>query len=78
MTFDDLMLVSVGSQSEHDKLEAKFHEERAALEAKYQKLYEPLYAKVNVFSGSKLVLLTSLRFIRSSLTLVHYTHSTTL
>lgn len=32
-------------QSEHDKLEAKFHEERAALEAKYQKLYEPLYAK---------------------------------
>lgn len=27
-------------------LEAKFHEERAALEAKYQKLYEPLYSKV--------------------------------
>lgn len=32
-------------QSEHDELEAKFHEERAALEAKYQKLYEPLYVK---------------------------------
>lgn len=32
-------------QSEHDKLEAKFFEERAALEAKYQKLYEPFYAK---------------------------------
>jgi len=33
-------------QSEHDELEAKFFEERAALEAKYQKLYEPLYTKV--------------------------------
>ncbi|KAI3775116.1 hypothetical protein L1987_49684 [Smallanthus sonchifolius] len=32
-------------QSEHDELEAKFFEERAALELKYQKLYEPLYAK---------------------------------
>ncbi|XP_057535762.1 nucleosome assembly protein 1;4-like isoform X2 [Amaranthus tricolor] len=32
-------------QGEHDVLEAKFFEERAALEAKYQKLYEPLYAK---------------------------------
>jgi nucleosome assembly protein 1-like 1 len=32
-------------QSQHDELEAKFHEERAALEAKYQKLYEPLYIK---------------------------------
>ncbi|KAL5976641.1 Nucleosome assembly protein [Asimina triloba] len=32
-------------QSEHDELEAKFFEERAALEAKYQKLYEPLYTK---------------------------------
>ncbi|KAI3684176.1 hypothetical protein L6452_33396 [Arctium lappa] len=34
-----------GIQSEHDELEAKFFEERAALEAKYQKLYEPLYSK---------------------------------
>lgn len=33
-------------QSQHDELEAKFFEERAALEAKYQKLYEPLYSKV--------------------------------
>lgn len=32
-------------QGQHDELEAKFFEERAALEAKYQKLYEPLYAK---------------------------------
>ncbi|KAL3506406.1 hypothetical protein ACH5RR_031788 [Cinchona calisaya] len=32
-------------QSQHDELEAKFFEERAALEAKYQKLYEPLYTK---------------------------------
>ncbi|XP_052183448.1 nucleosome assembly protein 1;4-like isoform X2 [Diospyros lotus] len=32
-------------QSEHDELEAKFFEERAALEAKYQKLYEPMYTK---------------------------------
>ncbi|PWA94905.1 nucleosome assembly protein 1,4 [Artemisia annua] len=34
-----------GIQSEHDELEAKFFEERAALEAKYQKLYAPLYSK---------------------------------
>ncbi|KAL2480136.1 Nucleosome assembly protein 1-2 [Abeliophyllum distichum] len=32
-------------QTQHDELEAKFFEERAALEAKYQKLYQPLYAK---------------------------------
>ncbi|GFZ08107.1 nucleosome assembly protein 1;2 [Actinidia rufa] len=31
--------------SQHDELEAKFFEERAALEAKYQKLYEPHYLK---------------------------------
>ncbi|KAL1810587.1 hypothetical protein DCAR_0730295 [Daucus carota subsp. sativus] len=34
-----------GIQSHHDDLEAKFFEERANLEAKYQKLYEPLYTK---------------------------------
>ncbi|XP_058103714.1 nucleosome assembly protein 1;2-like [Magnolia sinica] len=33
-------------KSQHDELEAKFFEERAALEAKYQKMYDPLYAKV--------------------------------
>ncbi|MQL77927.1 hypothetical protein Taro_010347 [Colocasia esculenta] len=33
------------AQKQHDELEAKFFEERAALEAKYQKLYEPLYTK---------------------------------
>ncbi|BAT76828.1 Nucleosome assembly protein [Vigna angularis] len=32
-------------QGQHDELEAKFFEERAALEAKYQKLYQPLYTK---------------------------------
>ncbi|XP_073006969.1 nucleosome assembly protein 1;2-like [Typha latifolia] len=32
-------------QSQHDELEAKFFEERAALVAKYQKLYAPLYTK---------------------------------
>jgi hypothetical protein len=35
-------------KGQHDELEAKFFEERAALEAKYQKLYEPLYTKVNM------------------------------
>lgn len=34
-------------QSHHDELEAKFYEEKAALEAKYQKLYDPLYTKVH-------------------------------
>ncbi|OIV99753.1 hypothetical protein TanjilG_26091 [Lupinus angustifolius] len=32
-------------QGQHDEIEAKFFEERAALEAKYQKLYQPLYTK---------------------------------
>ncbi|KAM5547353.1 nucleosome assembly protein 1,2 [Rosa sericea] len=32
-------------QSQHDELETKFFEERAALEARYQKLYQPLYNK---------------------------------
>ncbi|KAJ7555507.1 hypothetical protein O6H91_05G042200 [Diphasiastrum complanatum] len=32
-------------QKQHDELETRFREERAALEAKYQKLYEPLYLK---------------------------------
>ncbi|KAF8696196.1 hypothetical protein HU200_037094 [Digitaria exilis] len=32
-------------QTKHDELEAKLIEERAALETKYQKLYEPLYSK---------------------------------
>uniref|UniRef100_A0A2P2M099 Nucleosome assembly family protein n=1 Tax=Rhizophora mucronata TaxID=61149 RepID=A0A2P2M099_RHIMU len=32
-------------QSQHDEVEAKFFEERAALQAKYQKLYQPLYNK---------------------------------
>ncbi|KAM0885732.1 hypothetical protein ACQ4PT_030141 [Festuca glaucescens] len=32
-------------QGKHDELEKKFFEERGSLEAKYQKLYEPLYSK---------------------------------
>ncbi|KAG5248624.1 nucleosome assembly protein [Salix suchowensis] len=32
-------------QSQHDELEAQFLEERKALEAKYQKLFQPLYTK---------------------------------
>ncbi|XLR35114.1 hypothetical protein HN51_044424, partial [Arachis hypogaea] len=32
-------------QGQHDELEVKFFEERAALEAKYQKMYQPLYTK---------------------------------
>ncbi|KAF0910794.1 hypothetical protein E2562_004765 [Oryza meyeriana var. granulata] len=39
-------------QSQHDEIEAKFFEERAVLEAKYQKLYEPLYTKrYNIVNG---------------------------
>lgn len=33
------------TQSQHDEIEAKFFEERTALEVKYEKLYEPLYTK---------------------------------
>lgn len=45
LCYTKLTMVSV-FQSQHDELEAKFFEERAALEARYQKLYEPLYSKV--------------------------------
>jgi len=34
-------------QGKHDELEAEFFKEREALEAKYQKLYQPLYTKVS-------------------------------
>lgn len=37
-------------QGQHDELEAKFFEERAALESKYQKLYQPLYTKALYWS----------------------------
>ncbi|KAK6123425.1 hypothetical protein DH2020_042831 [Rehmannia glutinosa] len=36
---------TAANKSQHDDLEAKFFEERAALEGKYQKLYQPLYTK---------------------------------
>ncbi|KAE8769307.1 Nucleosome assembly protein 1-like protein 1 [Hordeum vulgare] len=37
--------LKVAVESQHDEFEAKVFEERAALEAKYQKIYEPLYSK---------------------------------
>ncbi|CAI0419540.1 unnamed protein product [Linum tenue] len=41
-------------QGQHDELEAKFFEERRALEAKYQKLYEPLYTqRYEIINGIK-------------------------
>jgi len=46
LRFDYWWLLS--TQSQHDELEAKFREERAILEAKYQTLYQPLYVKVIV------------------------------
>ncbi|THG19407.1 hypothetical protein TEA_025792 [Camellia sinensis var. sinensis] len=39
------VILKASYASQHDELEAKFFEERAALEAKYQKLYGPLYDK---------------------------------
>ncbi|KAI3849846.1 hypothetical protein MKW98_026760 [Papaver atlanticum] len=32
-------------QTKHDEIEANFFKERAELEAKYQKMYEPLYIR---------------------------------
>ncbi|CBI27898.3 unnamed protein product, partial [Vitis vinifera] len=43
VNYYNLKVLQVSGQ--HDELEAKFFEERAALEAKYQKLYQPLYSK---------------------------------
>ena len=34
-------------QGKHDEIEADFLKEKEALEAKYQKLYQPLYTKVS-------------------------------
>ncbi|ESQ54680.1 hypothetical protein EUTSA_v10025518mg [Eutrema salsugineum] len=46
-------------QGQHDELEAKFREERAVLEAKYQKLYQPLYTKrYEIVNGTTEVELT--------------------
>ncbi|CAH8391762.1 unnamed protein product [Eruca vesicaria subsp. sativa] len=46
-------------QSQYDELEAKFREERALLEAKYEKLYEPLYAKrYDIVNGTTEIELT--------------------
>jgi len=42
-------------QREHDELKAKFFEERAALEAKYQLLYQPLYTKVSLLLLFKII-----------------------
>ncbi|KAH0865975.1 hypothetical protein HID58_083186 [Brassica napus] len=35
----------VRKRNQHNEIEAKFFEEKAALEAKYQKLYQPFYTK---------------------------------
>lgn len=41
-------------QAEHDELVSKFLQEKAALEAKYQKMYEPLYSKrYDIVNGIK-------------------------
>ncbi|CDY52429.1 BnaC03g72530D [Brassica napus] len=40
------VLENLSPISQHDELEAKFREERAVLEAKYEKLYQPIYAKL--------------------------------
>lgn len=50
-------------QSHHDELEAKFFEERAALEAKYQKLYEPLYTKVCIICSQLWYSLTKMKLV---------------
>jgi len=54
-------------QVEHDELEAKFLEERTALEAKYQLLYQPLYAKVSWGFFSMIVQLFTFKVIESDL-----------
>lgn len=40
-------MISFNAEPTHE-LEAKFREKRAVLEAKYEKLYQPFYAKVIV------------------------------
>lgn len=45
-----------GLQDKHEEIEAQFRKERAALEAKYELLYGPLYAeRQEVVSGAKVV-----------------------
>ncbi|CAH8354827.1 unnamed protein product [Eruca vesicaria subsp. sativa] len=39
-------------ENQHDEIEAKFFEESATLEAKYQKLYQPLYTKFEIVTGA--------------------------
>ncbi|CAN6978458.1 unnamed protein product, partial [Brassica oleracea var. botrytis] len=45
------VLENLSPISQHDELEAKFREERAVLEAKYEKLYQPIYAKDKTAQG---------------------------
>lgn len=59
-------------QSKYDKLEAEFFKERAALEAKYQKFYQPFYEKVKMifqqflhFSTHNASAITNAKFIRN-------------
>ena len=56
-------------QTQHDELESKFFEERAVLEAKYQKLYQPLYTKVCV-NGN--ISISTTRYFFFSLINVNY------
>lgn len=44
------MIFVLPIKGKHKEIETNFFEEKAALEAKYQKLYEPFYKKVSVFS----------------------------
>ncbi|CAN6855723.1 unnamed protein product [Brassica oleracea] len=45
------VLENLSPISQHDELEGKFREERAVLEAKYEKLYQPIYAKDKTAQG---------------------------
>ena len=37
-------------QKDHDELKVQFYKDRGALEAKYEKLYQPLYDKVALYN----------------------------
>ncbi|KAL9265149.1 hypothetical protein AKJ16_DCAP17862 [Drosera capensis] len=50
-------------QNQHNELELKFFEERAILEAKYQKLYEPLYTKVRTSLAKHAYVVLLLRYL---------------
>ncbi|KAL6974550.1 hypothetical protein U1Q18_028735 [Sarracenia purpurea var. burkii] len=45
ITDDYFNVLDLSRKSQHNELEAMFFKERTALEAKYQRLYQPLYTK---------------------------------